>query len=118
MANHILNEIAARAMLGEWAAITSYESNLKNDRFFGGQEYSRASCIAVNAGGESVTVIVPGTIAGLTPESVVQRVSKLDFPRVRFEGLTIEIKGGEYNRVTFTGIATKAELYTPATTTK
>ncbi|MBD5153860.1 MAG: hypothetical protein HDT15_01975 [Oscillibacter sp.] len=113
MSKHIITGPAAAALLGNPAAATAYETQLQNDRIWGGKEYSKITCIAVNAGGESVAVSVLGSIEGLTPEIVAQRVGKLDFPRVCFEDLTIEVKGAEYNRITYTGTASRAILYIP-----
>lgn len=119
MAKHYITGPAAVALVGNPAAVTAYETNLQSDRVFSGRPYSRVACIAVNAGGENVTIDIPGSISGLTPELVAQKVSRLEFPRISFGGLTIEVKGAEFNRINYTGVAAKAEIFnpTPPTTT-
>lgn len=119
--SHLITEPAATAALtGEIngsAAITSYKTGIVNEKQFGGESFSQVSAIGVCLGGEVVTIKFPGEVAGLTAQQVQEAVRTLNFVRVRFTGLTIEVKGGEYNRVTYSGTAEKAEIVptSPAT---
>lgn len=113
MAKHYIREPIASAILGETAAVTSYEAGLTNDRIFGGQPYSRVSCIAPYLDGERVVVTVPGIVQGLTPEMVQEATRRLLFLRVKFSGLVIEIKGDSYNSVSYVGTAERAALVQP-----
>lgn len=113
MAKHYIREPIASAILGDAAAVTSYETGLSNDRIFGGQPYSRVSCIAPYLDGERVVIVLPGTVQGLTPEMVQEATRRLTFLRVKFVGLSLEIKGDSYNTVSFVGTAERAALVQP-----
>lgn len=118
---HLITEPAATAALtGEIngsAAITSYKTGIVNEKQFGGASFSQVSSIGICLDGEVVTIRFPGAIDGLTPQQVQNAIRTLNFVRVKFTGLTIEVKGGDYNRVTYTGTAEKAELVTAPPTT-
>lgn len=116
--SHTINDPAATAALtgeitGGSAVITSYRTGLTNEKQFGGLTFSQVSSIGVCLGGEVVTIKFPGEIAGLTAQQVQEAVRTLNFVRVRFTGLTIEIRGAEFNRVSYVGTAEKAEIVTP-----
>lgn len=115
---HIFNETLSHALVGDPAVLVALESGLASEKIFGGQPFSRATCLSPNAGGETVTITIPGSIPGLAPAEVAQRVATLDFVRVKFSGLAVEVKGGEFNRVTYTGTAEKAEVVTAPSGTK
>lgn len=114
MSKHYFNAQLSLALVGDPAALVGLEPGLVSDKLYGGQPYSRLTCFLTNVGGDTATITIPGVIAGITPAEVAQRVASLDFPRVRLSGLTCEVKGGEYNKVTFTGTAEKAEIVTSA----
>lgn len=113
MARHIMNTPLSLALVGDPAVLVGLEAGLVSDKQYGGQPYSRLTCFLTNVGGETATITVPGVISGISPAEVAQRVAALDFPRVRLSGLTCEVKGGEYNKIIFTGTAEKAEIVTP-----
>lgn len=113
MAKHYIREPIASAILGEAAAVTSYETGLSSERLFNGQQYSRIGCIAPHLDGERVVVTVPGTVQGLTEELVQEGTRRLTFARVKFAGLVLEVKGDSYNTVTYQGIAEQATLVQP-----
>lgn len=111
MSKHYVYEPAASTILGpDGAPITSFEPGLTSERFFDNQPFSRLTLMATNTNGELATVNVRGTIEGLTTQRVQEAVRTLNFIRVRFSGLTLEAKGDSYNKVTWTGIAEKAEI--------
>ena len=109
---HYFNSVLSLALVGDPAILVALETGLVSDKVYGGLPHSRATCLSQNAGGETISIVFPGAIANLSPGEVAQRVATLDFVRVRFTGLICEVKGGEYNRVTYTGAAEKAEVVT------
>lgn len=111
---HCFNTPLSLALVGDPAVLVGLEAGLVSEKLYGGQPYSRLTCFLTNVGGDTATITIPGVIPGITPAEVAQRVASLDFPRVRLSGLTCEVKGGEYNKVTFTGTAEKAEIVTLA----
>ncbi len=112
MAKHLYNEILSTALVGDPAVLVSLETGLVSEKMFSGQPYSRFTCVSPNAGGEPVYVTIPGATPGLNPAEVARRVASVDFIRVKFIGLTCEVKGDQYNKVTYTGTAAKAEVVT------
>ena len=114
MSKHFFNASLSLALVGDPAVLVALEAGLVSDKLYGGQPYSRLTCLSPNAGGETVTITVPGVVPDITPAEVAQRVATLNFVRVKFIGLVCEIKGGEFNKVTFTGTAEKAEVVPPA----
>lgn len=113
MAKHYIREPIASAILGDAAAVTSYEAGLTNDRIFGGQPYSRVGCIAPYLDGERVVISLPGVVQGLTPDMVQEATRRLTFLRVKFAGLVLEVKGDSYNNVTYVATAERAALVQP-----
>lgn len=113
MAKHFIRDPIASAILGEVAAVTSYETGLSSERVFNGQQYSRVGCIAPYLDGERVVVTVPGTVQGLTEEFVQECTRRLTFARVKFSGLVLEVKGDSYNTVSYQGSAEQAALVQP-----
>lgn len=109
---HIFTGPLAEALVGTPSVVVGYETGLQSEKLYNDQPYSRLTCLAPHAGGETVTVTVPGSVPGLTPAEVAQRVATLDFVRAHFTGLTAEVRGGEFNRVTYTATADKAEVVT------
>lgn len=114
MSKHYFNTPLSLALVGNPAALVSLEAGLVSDKLYGGQPYSRLTCLSPNAGGETVTITIPGAIPGITPAEVAQRVATLDLPRVQLSGLICEVRGDSYNKVTYSGAADKAEIVTPA----
>lgn len=111
---HLFNTHLSLALLGDPAVLVGLEAGLVSEKIFGGQPYSRLTCLSPNAGGETVTITVPGAIPGITPAEVAQRVASLDFVRVKFTGLVCEVRGDSYNKVAYSGTAEKAEVVPPA----
>lgn len=109
---HFFSPVLSLALVGDPAVLVGLEANLTSDKLFNGQPFNRLTCLSPNAGGETVSINAPGTIPGITPAEVAQRVAALDFVRVKFTGLTVEVKGGEYNKVTYVGTAERAEIVT------
>lgn len=118
MGKHFVREPIASALLGDAAAVTSYETGLISDRVNGGQPFSRVGCIAPYLDGERVVVTVPGVVQGLTTEMVQDATRRLAFVRVKFVGLTLEVKGDAYNSVSYTGTAERAALVQPGAAQK
>lgn len=115
MAKHTINNPLASTMLGDPAAVVSYTSGLTNDRKFNGNPYSEVVCLAPYLNGELVRVTVPGVIEGLTTEMAREACCHLSFVRVRFsDDLALEIKGAEFNRISYTATASRAVLVQPA----
>lgn len=112
MSKHLYNEALSVALVGEPAVLVGLEAGLTSEKQFNGQPFSRLTCLSPNAGGETVTITVPGTIPGVTPAEVAQRVATLNFVRVKFTGLTCEVRGDSFNKVSYTGTAEKAEVVT------
>lgn len=110
MSKHNIYDPAATALVGDPAILVGLETGLTSDKLYSGQPFSRLSCLSPSAGGETVTLTVPGTIPGVTPAEVAQRVAALNFVRVRFTGLTCEVRGDSFNKVTYSGTAEKAEV--------
>lgn len=113
MAKHFINNPLASTMLGDPAVILSYATGLTSDHKYAGQPYSEVVCLAPYLNGAQVRVSVPGIIEGLTVEMVQEATCRLAFVRVKFFGLVLEVKGGEYNAVTFVGTADRAVLVQP-----
>lgn len=108
---HLIYEPAASAILGlDGAPVTSIESGLASEKMFDNQPFSRITVMATNTNGEIATISVRGTVEGLTTERVQAAVRTLNFLRVKFSGLTLEPKAAEFNRLTYTGTAEKAEI--------
>lgn len=115
---HYITEPAATAALtgdpnGGSAVITNYKTGLISEKQFNSLPFSQVSSLGMCLDGEPVTIRIPGEIEGLTPQQVQAAVRTLSFVRVRFTGLTLEVKGGEYNRVVYSGTAEKAEIVAP-----
>ena len=118
MSKHTIFEPAASAILGpDGTPITSYETGLTNERLFNNQPFSRFTVMATSTSGELATISVPGSVDGLTTQRVQEAVRTLSFIKVKFTGLTLEAKGDSYNKVTWSGVAEKAEVVpaSPAT---
>lgn len=112
---HYIFQPAASAILGpDGAPITSYETGLTSERMFENQPFSRLTVMATNTNGELAAISVRGTIEGLTTQRVQEAVRTLNFLRVKFIGLTLEVKGDSFNKVSYTGTAEKAEVVTSA----
>lgn len=110
---HFIYEPAASAILGlDGAPITGFETGLTSEKIFDGQQFSRLTVMATATNGETATISVRGVVDGLTTQRVQEAVRTLNFLRVKFTGLTLEAKGAEFNRVTYTGTAEKAEVVT------
>lgn len=108
---HYIYDPASGLILGESGApVTGYEPGLTSERQFDGKPFSRLTVMATSTNGELATISIPGGVEGLTPQQVQSAVRTLNFIRVKFTGLTLEIKGGEYNKVTYTGTAERAEV--------
>ena len=93
---HLITEPAASAALtgeinGGSAIITSYKTDLTSDKQFNGQPFSQMSSLGVCLDGEPVTIKIPGRIEGPTPQQVQAAVRTLNFIRVKFTGLTLEV---------------------------
>ena len=115
MAKHYINGPMAVAMLGDPAVVVSYATGLTSKNLFAGQTYSQVACLAPHLDGERVLVNVPGVVQGITAEMVQEATQRLAFVRVKFTGLVLEIKGGDFNRVTYVGTADRAVLVQPGT---
>lgn len=116
---HPITEPAASVILtgavdNPGAAVVGLQTGCTSDYVFDGRPHSKISVIATCADGERVTVAVPGTVDGLTPQRVQEAVRTLNFIRVKFTGLTLEAKGDTYNKLSWSGTAEKAEVITPA----
>ena len=112
---HYIYDPAASTILGlDGAPITGYETGLTSEKVFDNQTFSRLTVMATNTNGELAAVAVRGSVDGLTPQRVQEAVRTLNFIRVKFVGLTLEVKGDNYNKVTWSGTADKAEIVTPA----
>lgn len=111
---HLIYEPAASAILGnDGAPVLGYSRGLTNEKFFGGEPFSRLNLLATSTNGEVASVSVRGEIAGLTTEAVQDAARRLAFVRVKFTGLVLEVKGDGYNTVEYRGTAEKAELVSP-----
>lgn len=114
MAKHIIATPLASTMLGDPAVVVSCNTGLTSEKKFGGQPFSEVVCLAPHLNGELVRVTVPGMVEGLTTEMVQDACCRLSFVRVRFSNdLALEIKGDSYNKVTYTGTASRAVLVQP-----
>ena len=113
MAKHFIKGSMAAAMLGDPAVVLSYATGLTSKNLFAGQAYSQIACLAPYLDGERILVNIPGVVQGITSEMVQEATQRLAFVRVRFAGLVLEIKGGEYNRVMYVGTADRAVLVQP-----
>lgn len=114
MAKHIINNPLASTMLGDPAVVISYSPGLTSDSKFSGHPYSEVVCLAPLLNGDIVRVTVPGMVEGLTTDMVQDACCRLSFIRVRFSNdLALEIKGGEFNRVTYIATASRAALVQP-----
>lgn len=108
---HYMHEPAASVFLGQdGAPVTGYEDGLTSDKLFDGKSFCRMNVMALCSDGETVSVSVPGTVDGLTPQLVQTALRNLSFVRVKFTGLTLEVKGDSYNKVNWKGTAEKAEV--------
>lgn len=114
MAKHTINNPLASTMLGDPAVVISYTAGLVSERKFNGNPYSEVVCLAPYLNGELVRVTVPGVVEGLTTEMAQEACCRLTFARVKFSAdLALEIKGAEFNRVTYTATASRAVLVQP-----
>lgn len=115
MAKHFISEPMSTAMLSDPAVVLNYTTGQTSEWRFGGKPYSTVVCLAPYLGGERVQVLVPGSVQGLTEEMAREGLLRLSFVRVKFTGLVLEIKGGEYNNVSYQGVADRATLVQPGT---
>lgn len=106
--------VALTGEIGGSVALTNYKTSLTSERLFDGNPFSQVGTIAVCLDGDPVTIKFPGQIEGLTAQQVQNAVRTLNFIRVKFTGLTLTVTGDQYNRVTYSGVAEKAELVTAA----
>lgn len=113
MAKHLINGPMAVAMLGDPAIVLSLSTGLTSKAKFAGQPYSQIACLAPHLDGERVLIDVPGMVQGITSEMVQEATLRLSFVRVKFTGLVLEIKGGDFNSVTYQGTADRATLVQP-----
>lgn len=114
MAKHTIRNPLASSMLGDPAVVVSYSTGLTSDKKFGGQSFSEVTCLAPYLNGEIVRVNVPGVVEGMTTEMVQEATCRLSFVRVKFSAdLVLEVKGREYNSVTYSGTADRAVLVQP-----
>lgn len=116
---HYISEPAASVMLSgsiddAGAATVGYQTGCRNENIFGGQEHTKVSVMALCAEGDKATIAVKEPIANLTPQMVQNTVRTLNFIRVRFTGLVLEVKGDSYNKISWTGTAERAEVVTSA----
>ena len=116
---HPITEPAASVVLtgavdNPGAAVVGLQTGCTSDYIFDGRPHSKISVIATCADGERVTVAVPGTVDGLTPQQVQNAVRTLNFIRIKFTGLVLDVKGNDHNKINYTGTADKAEIVTPA----
>ena len=114
MAHTITDPAASAALTGEAnggsAIITSYKTGLTSDKQYNGQPFSQVASLGMCLDGESVTIRFPGSIEGLTPQQVQAAVRTLNFIRVKFTGLSLDVKGDKFNKVTYTGTAERVEV--------
>ena len=110
---HYIKDPMATTMLGDPAIALSYVTGQTSDKKYGGKPYSIVACLAPHLDGERVLVELPGVIPGLTEEMVQEATRRLSFVRVKFSGLVLEVKGGEYNAVTYVGTADHAVVIQP-----
>lgn len=113
MAKHFIRDPMASNLLGTPAVVTGYITGLTSDTKFNGNPYSEVACLAPYMNGELVRVNIPGVVEGLTSEMVQEACCRLTFVRVKFTGLVLEIKGEQFNRVTYVGTADRAALVQP-----
>lgn len=116
---HPITEPAASVILtgsvdNVGAALVGYQTGCTSDYLFEGRPHSKLSVIATCADGERVTIAVPGSVDGLSPQQVQNAVRMLNFVKIKFTGLVLDVKGGEHNRVSYGGTAEKAEIVTSA----
>lgn len=117
--SHKIYEPAASVLLGrEGAPVMGYETGLTSERLYQGQPYSRLTVMALCTNGEMADITVPGAVDGLSVQQVREAMEKTTFLKVKFTGLELEEKGGEYNKLTRKGTADKAELVTPPVPSK
>lgn len=119
LAKHTIRNPLASTMLGDPAVVVSYATGLTSDKKFGGQPYSEVTCLAPYLNGEIVRVNVPGVVEGMTTEMVQDATCRLSFLRVKFSAdLVLEVKGREFNSVTYEGTAQRAALVQPGAAQK
>lgn len=107
---HHIYEPASTALVGDPTPIASYETGKQNEKLFDGQPFSRIVCIASSTDSEQVEIAVRGAIQGLTPQQVQEAARKLVFVRVKLSGVTLSVRGDQFNKVTYSGTAEKAEI--------
>lgn len=113
MPKHYVKEPMSTTLLGDPAIATSYTPGQTSEKKYNGKPFSTIACLAPHLDGERVLVEIPGSVPGLTEEMVRDGLLRLSFVRVKFSGLVLEIKGGDFNSVTYVGTAERAVLVQP-----
>lgn len=105
----------AQAFLGTPAVISQVEPMKRRRPKDGPETVSDDIGVMVRADGCVLAQIsLPsGSLGGLTQADVTERNLALDFIKVKLDGLVLEVRGGEFNKVEYRGTATGITILNP-----
>lgn len=98
----------AKMLLGDPSALVKAEPMKRRKPKDGPETVNDVVGVLVRADGCALAEITlpAGVLGNLTQAEVTERSLQLDFIKVKLEGLVLEARGGEYNKVEYRGTAT------------